>query len=99
MQESTPHCAALSTQGILQEAVKNCEYGRLRDNQGKPPGLLGWWPGKAITFVDNHDTVRQDDWFTFLCANNVMLRVCIPSHHSIHVSTKKPTALLPVVSH
>lgn len=40
----------------MQEAVKNCEYGRLRDNQGKPPGLLGWWPGKAVTFVDNHDT-------------------------------------------
>ena len=40
----------------LQEAVKNCEYWRLIDEEGKPPGLLGWWPSKATTFIDNHDT-------------------------------------------
>jgi hypothetical protein len=36
--------------------VKNCEYWRLIDEEGKPPGLLGWWPSKATTFIDNHDT-------------------------------------------
>jgi hypothetical protein len=40
----------------LQEAVKNTEYWRLIDPEGKPPGFLGWWPSKAVTFVDNHDT-------------------------------------------
>uniref|UniRef100_A0A0D3FAW1 Alpha-amylase n=1 Tax=Oryza barthii TaxID=65489 RepID=A0A0D3FAW1_9ORYZ len=23
---------------------------------GKAPGMIGWWPAKATTFVDNHDT-------------------------------------------
>uniref|UniRef100_M8AZ68 alpha-amylase n=1 Tax=Aegilops tauschii TaxID=37682 RepID=M8AZ68_AEGTA len=23
---------------------------------GKAPGVMGWWPAKAVTFVDNHDT-------------------------------------------
>lgn len=31
--------------GILQEAVKNCEYWRLRDSNGKAPGVAGYWPG------------------------------------------------------
>jgi hypothetical protein len=32
---------------------------RLRDQDNKPPGLIGWWPEKAVTFVDNHDTGRE----------------------------------------
>ncbi|XP_024541601.1 alpha-amylase [Selaginella moellendorffii] len=44
-----------TTKGVLQDAVKN-EYWRLRDGEGKPPGLIGWYPTKAVTFVDNHDT-------------------------------------------
>eukprot|EP00877_Chromochloris_zofingiensis_P005318 jgi/Chrzof1/14788/Cz09g16070.t1 len=51
------------TKGILQEAVKNTEYWRLRDNQGKAPGLLGWWPSRSVTFIDNHDTgSSQQHW-------------------------------------
>lgn len=45
-----------TTKGLLQHAVKNNDYRVLRDNKGKPAGLVGWWPGKAVTFVDNHDT-------------------------------------------
>lgn len=30
------------TKGVLQEAVKNCEYWRLRDAHGQAPGLIGW---------------------------------------------------------
>ena len=41
---------------LLQEAVKHTQYDRLKDGQGKPPGLMGFWPSKACTFVDNHDT-------------------------------------------
>lgn len=44
-----------TTKGILQEAVKG-ELWRLKDNQGKPPGVMGWWPSRAVTFIDNHDT-------------------------------------------
>lgn len=43
-------------QGILQEAVGRKEYWRLIDSQGRPPGVLGLWPSRAVTFLENHDT-------------------------------------------
>ena len=24
--------------------------------QGRPPGVIGLWPSRAVTFIDNHDT-------------------------------------------
>ncbi|MDD5629241.1 MAG: alpha-amylase C-terminal beta-sheet domain-containing protein [Elusimicrobia bacterium] len=45
-----------TTKAVLQQAVVAGEYWRLRDAQGAPPGLIGWWPTKAVTFLDNHDT-------------------------------------------
>ncbi|EFJ47473.1 hypothetical protein VOLCADRAFT_74960 [Volvox carteri f. nagariensis] len=45
-----------TTKGILQEAVGRREYWRLVDSQGRPPGVMGMWPSRAITFIDNHDT-------------------------------------------
>ncbi|KAJ0626087.1 putative alpha-amylase [Helianthus annuus] len=39
----------------MKEAVKG-QLWRLRDAQGKPPGVMGWWPSRAVTFLDNHDT-------------------------------------------
>jgi len=51
-----------TTKGILQYAVYG-EYGRLRDAQGKAPGLIGWWPARSVTFIDNHDTgSSQQHW-------------------------------------
>ena len=44
-----------TTKGLLQQAVEG-NYGVLRDGSGKPAGLIGWWPQKAVTFIDNHDT-------------------------------------------
>lgn len=32
------------------------EYWRLVDSQGRPPGLLGMWPSRAVSFIENHDT-------------------------------------------
>ncbi|XP_009148429.1 alpha-amylase 1 [Brassica rapa] len=50
-----------TTKGILQSAVGG-ELWRLKDSQGKPPGLIGIMPGNAVTFVDNHDTIRPNSW-------------------------------------
>lgn len=43
------------SQGILHSALHN-EYWRLIDPQGKPTGVMGWWPSRAVTFLENHDT-------------------------------------------
>lgn len=45
-----------TTKGLLQEACRRGEYWRLRAADGRAAGFLGWWPGRAVTFVDNHDT-------------------------------------------
>eukprot|EP00271_Cylindrocystis_brebissonii_P013283 TRINITY_DN329_c0_g1_i1.p1 TRINITY_DN329_c0_g1~~TRINITY_DN329_c0_g1_i1.p1 ORF type:complete len:1017 (-),score=248.45 TRINITY_DN329_c0_g1_i1:535-3585(-) len=52
----------VTTKGILHSAVHN-EYWRLIDPQGKPPGVMGWWPSRAVTFLENHDTgSTQGHW-------------------------------------
>ncbi|MGB0525211.1 MAG: starch-binding protein [Flammeovirgaceae bacterium] len=43
-----------TTKGILQQAVHG-ELWRLNRNGGAP-GVIGWWPGNSVTFLDNHDT-------------------------------------------
>eukprot|EP00746_Dinoflagellata_sp_MGD_P123426 gnl/MRDRNA2_/MRDRNA2_58076_c0_seq1.p1 gnl/MRDRNA2_/MRDRNA2_58076_c0~~gnl/MRDRNA2_/MRDRNA2_58076_c0_seq1.p1 ORF type:complete len:855 (+),score=118.50 gnl/MRDRNA2_/MRDRNA2_58076_c0_seq1:96-2660(+) len=45
-----------TTKGILQEAVTTGQFWRLKDSRGGPPGLIGWYPSRAVTFIDNHDT-------------------------------------------
>ncbi len=45
-----------TTKGLLQAAVITGEYWRLADRNGRPAGLIGWWPANAVTFIDNHDT-------------------------------------------
>ncbi|MEH6436969.1 glucan 1,4-alpha-maltotetraohydrolase domain-containing protein [Massilia sp. DD77] len=45
-----------TTKGLLNDALANGNYWRLKDSQGKPQGALGWWPAMSVTFVDNHDT-------------------------------------------
>lgn len=52
-----------TTKGILQEAVSRREYWRLKAEDGRQSGVMGWWPGKAVTFIDNHDTgSKQSHW-------------------------------------
>jgi len=63
--DAAKHAAAFDfpTKAILQEAVRHCQYNRLADREGKPAGLLGWWPRRSVTFVDNHDTgSTQQHW-------------------------------------
>ena len=45
-----------TTKGILQEAVGRSEYWRLSDSKAQPPGVIGMWSTRAVTFVENHDT-------------------------------------------
>ncbi|KAK2989764.1 hypothetical protein RJ640_012704 [Escallonia rubra] len=53
----------VTTKGILHSALERCEYWRLSDQKGKPPGVVGWWPSRAITFIENHDTgSTQGHW-------------------------------------
>ncbi|ONK67243.1 uncharacterized protein A4U43_C06F18120 [Asparagus officinalis] len=51
-----------TTKGILNFAVEG-ELWRMRDENGKATGMIGWLPEKAVTFVDNHDTgSTQNIW-------------------------------------
>lgn len=52
-----------TTKGILQQAAQTGEFWRLRDSNSKPPGMIGWYPQRAVTFIDNHDTgSTQNHW-------------------------------------
>ena len=52
-----------TTKGILQEACGRSEFWRLVDKKGRAPGVIGLWPGRAVTFIDNHDTgSTQSHW-------------------------------------
>ncbi|KAL4286937.1 hypothetical protein AHAS_Ahas19G0136100 [Arachis hypogaea] len=53
----------VTTKGILHSAFETCEYWRLSDSGGNPPGVMGWWPSHAVTFIENHDTgSTQGHW-------------------------------------
>jgi len=45
-----------TTKGILNDALANGNYWRLKATDGKPQGAIGWWAAMSVTFVDNHDT-------------------------------------------
>lgn len=48
------------TKGILDMSQGNNDYSGLKDSQGKPGGVIGWWAEKSVTFVENHDTYRME---------------------------------------
>eukprot|EP00887_Chlorella_sp_A99_P006587 scaffold3.g6587.t1 len=54
---STAFDITTKARGIMHAVFERCEYWRLSDSKGKPPGLMGWWPSRAVTFLENHDTV------------------------------------------
>lgn len=62
-----------TTKGILQEAIRKNEFWRLKDAQGKAPGVIGWWPSKAVTFIDNHDTGSSQGHWPFGNKDQVLL--------------------------
>ena len=48
-----------TTKYNLQSAIESERYEMLNDG-GRPSGFIGWWPAKAVTFVENHDTSPRD---------------------------------------
>mmetsp|Transcript_7826 Transcript_7826/g.23111 ORF Transcript_7826/g.23111 Transcript_7826/m.23111 type:complete len:555 (+) Transcript_7826:328-1992(+) len=69
-----------SSKGVLQEALDLGQFWRLRDAQGKPPGVIGWWPARAVTFIDNHDTGSTQGHWPFPAAHLVQGYVYILTH-------------------
>nr|GEX96158.1 ribonuclease H-like domain-containing protein [Tanacetum cinerariifolium] len=51
----------------------------------KPPGVIGWWPSRSVTFLDNHDTGSTQGHWPF------------SSHHAMEQSQVATLLLLPVV--
>lgn len=52
-----------TSKGLLQVALERGEYWRLQAKDGRQAGLMGWWPSRAVTFIDNHDTgSTQGHW-------------------------------------
>jgi alpha-amylase len=45
-----------ATKSALQNAFNDNNLSYLKDGNGKPSGLIGWSPTKAVTMLDNHDT-------------------------------------------
>jgi alpha-amylase len=47
-----------TTRFLLQSAFRHDDYSNLRSagNRPIPGGLIGFWPSRAITFLENHDT-------------------------------------------
>jgi len=81
---SMGHSAAFdfTTKAILQEAVKG-QLWRLADSQGKPPGMIGWWPTRAVTFLDNHDTGGSQNHWPFPKVHMMMGYCYILTHPGI----------------
>lgn len=57
------HAFDFTTKGVLQQAV-NGELWRLNINGGAP-GVIGWYPARAVTFLDNHDTGSTQNYWPF----------------------------------
>eukprot|EP00891_Asterochloris_glomerata_P008154 jgi/Astpho2/8154/e_gw1.00120.89.1_t len=53
--KGTALCFDFTLKGILHAAFERNEFGRLRDREGRPPGLTGWWPARSSPFLCNHD--------------------------------------------
>jgi alpha-amylase len=52
------------TRYLLYDALKHDDYSRLREHKNgraMPGGLIGYWPSRAVTFLDNHDTEYRRD--------------------------------------
>ena len=76
------NCTAFdfTTKGILQEACGRSEFWRLIDSKGRAPGVIGLWPARAVTFIDNHDTGSTQGHWPFPHDNVMMGYAYILTH-------------------
>ena len=44
------------TRTLLKNAIDQRQFGLLKTIDGKPTGVIGWWPAMSVTFVEDHDT-------------------------------------------
>lgn len=63
-----------TTKAVLQEAIRHDQYDRLKDSSGKPPGVIGRWPERAVPFVDNHDTGSSQQHWPFPVAKDGIMQ-------------------------
>ena len=47
------------TRTQLKAAVRDRNFGLLKTIDGKPTGVIGWWPAMSVTFVEDHDTAAD----------------------------------------
>jgi len=58
----------------LLEACTTDDYARLRSADGGraiPAGLIGYWPSRSVTFLDNHDTETRREAENRQCNNGI----------------------------
>jgi alpha-amylase len=85
-----------ATKGVLQAGVQD-ELWRLRDGAGKAAGMIGWWPEKAVTFVDNHDTGSTQRLWPFPADKVMQGYAYILTHPGVHYGTDSRCRRLPPV--
>lgn len=84
----------VTTKGILHAALERREYWRLSDVNGKPPGVMGWWPSRAVTFIENHDTGSTQGHWRFPQARANDDRTGTGGRRTFFRSPDAPAALL-----
>ncbi|KAK3237429.1 alpha-amylase [Cymbomonas tetramitiformis] len=55
-------------------------FWRLKDASDKPPGVMGWWPSRAVTFLENHDTGSTQGHWRFPAGRELEGYVYILTH-------------------
>eukprot|EP01018_Ginkgo_biloba_P011704 Gb_02250 [translate_table: standard] len=70
----------VTTKGILHTTLEKCEYWRLADQKQRPPGVVGWWPSRAVTFIENHDTGSTQGHWRFPAGKEIQGYAYILTH-------------------
>jgi alpha-amylase len=47
------------TRTLLKTAIDQRQFSLLKTIDGKPTGVIGWWPQMSVTFVEDHDTFKD----------------------------------------
>ncbi|KAG1662370.1 hypothetical protein FOA52_006631 [Chlamydomonas sp. UWO 241] len=47
------------TAALLRRAAATSKWSLMSDARGKAPGLIGWWPSKAVTYVEADSTAQS----------------------------------------